>query len=390
MPNLSEITTHIVDCEHKTAPVSPDGDYFAVGTPAMRDNQIDFSEARRISEETFKQWTKRLAPVPGDLLFAREAPVGPVVRIPRSNNVAPGQRTVLIRPDKTKVSNDYLFYLLTSQSVQARIAALSEGSTVAHLNVKDIREFKLPEFPAISTQERIAFILKSLDDKIEANTKLAHTADELASALYLEATQNTDTLEPLVDLVTTQYGITTSATSAGSHKLLRVTDINKKPWIEIEQAPYCEVPPDQIEKYQVEPGDLLVARMADPGKVALVEEGLQPSVFASYLVRLKAVNKDLSYFLYYFLRSPFYRAYSDAVGDGSVQRNMNAKVIVSVDVPLLDARKLQEFNSKVKAMHRIRNVALSENQRLSELRDYLLPRLMSGKITVKDAEQLLP
>ena len=109
---LDDLCLNIVDCLHKTAPINELGNYFAVGTPAMRGNSIDYSLARRIDDITFDEWTKRLRPRYGDLLLAREAPVGPVVRIPIEENVAPGQRTVLLRPDTAKVISDYLYYLL--------------------------------------------------------------------------------------------------------------------------------------------------------------------------------------------------------------------------------------------------------------------------------------
>ena len=117
---LDELCHEIVDCEHKTAPISVGGGFFAVGTPAMVGNAINFSAAREISEKTFEAWTKRLRPQAGDLLLAREAPVGPVVVIPESLNVAPGQRTVLLRPNPELVHSLYLFYVLVSPRTQRR------------------------------------------------------------------------------------------------------------------------------------------------------------------------------------------------------------------------------------------------------------------------------
>lgn len=146
MSTLDEVTDVIVDCEHKTAPVDPDGRFYAVGTPAMQGNTIDFAQARRISESTFREWTRRLTPQPGDLLFAREAPVGPVVRIPDTLNVAPGQRTVLLRPNEGTDSR-YLFYLLASAPIQRSISSMAAGSTVAHLNVADVRSLDLGDLP---------------------------------------------------------------------------------------------------------------------------------------------------------------------------------------------------------------------------------------------------
>lgn len=184
---LAEACTAIVDCEHKTAPIDASGKYFAVGTPAMRGNRINYDEARRISHETFLAWTRRLTPAEGDLLVAREAPVGPIVRVPDNLRVAPGQRTVLLRPDPTRLDSTFAYYLLSSPEQQARFLQKAEGSTVVHLNVADVRSFELPTLPPIDKQASIAATLSVLDDKIESNRRLARLALDLAEALYLEA-----------------------------------------------------------------------------------------------------------------------------------------------------------------------------------------------------------
>ncbi len=183
-PTLGDCCLAIVDCEHKTAPIDEYGHHFAVGTPAMRRNRIDYAEARRISEDTFRSWTRRLAPQLGDLLLAREAPVGPVVRIPITLNVAPGQRTVLLRPNPDVVDADYLYYLMISPEVQRRLLVKAEGSTVAHLNVADVRSLVLPGLPGIEEQRRIARVLRLLDDKIESAERISRLAEDLAQTYF--------------------------------------------------------------------------------------------------------------------------------------------------------------------------------------------------------------
>jgi type I restriction enzyme S subunit len=177
----------IVDCEHKTAPIDPAGDYFAVGTPAMRGNRIDYEQARRISYETYAEWTRRLKPADGDLLLAREAPVGLVVRIPRDLRVAPGQRTVLLRPNPALLDPGYAFYLLSAPQTQARLLQKAEGSTVAHLNVADVRALVLPDLPPVDVQHAVAATLGALDEKIESNRRITRLCLDLAEAIYLRA-----------------------------------------------------------------------------------------------------------------------------------------------------------------------------------------------------------
>jgi type I restriction enzyme S subunit len=179
---LGAVCLRIVDCEHKTAPIDEGGRFFAVGTPAMKHNRIDYDEARRISKTTFEAWTCRISPQVGDLLLAREAPVGPVVKIPLEENVAPGQRTVLLRPDPGVVDSAFLFYLLTSPRQQELLQVKAAGSIVSHLNVADIRTFPV-ELPGLTEQRAIAEVLGALDDKIAANLDENRTLDDIRGAL---------------------------------------------------------------------------------------------------------------------------------------------------------------------------------------------------------------
>ena len=187
----------------------------------------------------------------------------------------------------------------------------------------------------------------------------------------------------LSETCSTQYGYTASATELplGPH-LLRVTDINKAPWIDWASVPYCAIPPEDFQRYALAEGDILVARMADPGKSAIVEGRIE-AVFASYLVRLKVASLARAYYIFYFLRSDSYLEYVAGARSGSVQANMNARVIV--DVPCLSPPPeiLGLFLAQVLPLRRRINIGLTETSTLAKTRDTLLPKLLSGEIRVR-------
>lgn len=158
MTLLPEIAL-VVDCKNRTAPEDPNGEYFAVGTPAMRGNIIDFNSAKRISRETYERWTERLEPRKGDVLLAREAPVGPVVRVPGSPRIAAGQRTVHLRAIEERCDARYLFYMLSSPRIQARLLALGDGSTTPHIRLAELRVFDVGELPSLGDQYAIGRVL---------------------------------------------------------------------------------------------------------------------------------------------------------------------------------------------------------------------------------------
>jgi len=161
---LNEICELIVDCEHKTAPTQDSGNP-SIRTPNIGKGELILKNVRRVSEETYSLWTRRAIPVGGDLIMAREAPAGNVAIIPENEKVCLGQRTLLIRPKKTIISSLFLTYYLLTSSVQKRLLSKSTGATVQHVNMKDIRNLKIGEFPKLSIQREIENKVQSLKDK---------------------------------------------------------------------------------------------------------------------------------------------------------------------------------------------------------------------------------
>lgn len=118
--------------------------------------------------------------------MAREAPVGNVAMIPEGLRPCLGQRTLLIRPDRSKVFPAFLNYLLNGPEIQGVIHAKTNGATVAHLNMKDVRALPIPELPPLPTQRRIAGILSAYDELIENNQRRTRILEDMARSLYRE------------------------------------------------------------------------------------------------------------------------------------------------------------------------------------------------------------
>ncbi len=185
MMELSEVCELIVDCEHKTAPTQEDG-YPSIRTPNIGRGYFILDNVNRVSEETYRSWTRRAIPKPGDLIMAREAPVGNVAMIPPGLQPCLGQRTLLIRPDRSKVEPSFLNYFLNGPYAQGMIHAKTNGATVAHLNMKDVRSMELPKLPPLPAQRRIAGILSAYDDLIENNQRRIRILEDMARSLYRE------------------------------------------------------------------------------------------------------------------------------------------------------------------------------------------------------------
>lgn len=299
------------------------------------------------------------------------------------------------------------------------LLAQATGSTFPNVSASQLASLPTPSLED-GEKRAIAHILGTLDDKIELNRRMNATLEALARALFkswfvdfdpvrakaesrppagLDAA--TAALFPdgfedsplgevprgwrvgkLSDICVTQYGYTASATEepVGPH-FLRVTDINKQNWIEWESVPYCRIPKDQQGKYALKEGDIVVARMADPGKSAIIDEPVD-AVFASYLVRLKTQSLVQARYIHGFLKSSAYGDYASGAMSGSVQANMNARVIVGADLIIPPQHILERFAQLILPVRRKIAANVRGSHTLATLRDALLPRLLSGEVRV--------
>lgn len=159
--SLDSLCELIVDCEHKTAPTQETG-YPSIRTPNVGKGELILENVNRVSYETYVKWTRRAVPKAGDLILAREAPAGNIAVIPEKIEICLGQRTVLLRPKKDKLISKYLAYLILSKDVQEILLSHSTGATVQHINMKDIRGFKIYNLSELTEQQSIVRKLDAL------------------------------------------------------------------------------------------------------------------------------------------------------------------------------------------------------------------------------------
>ena len=354
--------------------------------------------------------------------------------------VIPASFCRLVRVRDDVVVPRYAYFVLQEMYKSGRAGLYEHHSTgISNFQFEYFLDQEVVWLPPLPEQRAIAHILGTLDDKIELNRRMSQTLEAMAQALFKAwfvdfepvraklagrwqrgvGANHDSPLQPglpahlydlfpdrlvdselgeipegwevkkLSDLCTTQYGYTTSAVDEPvGPKFLRVTDINKRNWIEWGDVPYCAIEPDARASYSLQVGDLVVARMADPGKSAIIEEDID-AVFASYLVRLKTPSLAHSYYLYGFLKSDLYAEYAEGAKSGSVQANMNAKVIVGASLTVPPKAVLDAFLREVLPLRQRLVANVRESRTLAALRDALLPKLISGEIRVKDAERFL-
>lgn len=178
---LLEMCELIVDCPHSTPKWTNSG-FIVLRNQAIKNGSLSLKECSFTDEVHFKARTKRATPKGGDIVITREAPMGEVCKIPDNLICCLGQRQVLLRP-KEDVDTDYLLYALQSRQVQEQILwNEGTGSTVSNLRIPVLEKLEIPRFR--DKEKSIGKVLKNLDEKIHLNNQINQTLESIAQAIF--------------------------------------------------------------------------------------------------------------------------------------------------------------------------------------------------------------
>jgi len=135
-----------------------------------------------IAEADFDTWMRRGIPERGDIVMTTEAPLGEVAQLD-GTKVALAQRVITLRGKPDLLDNTFLKFLLQSSDVQEELRSRGTGTTVVGIRQSELRKVSLT-LPPLSEQKAIAGVLGALDDKIELNRRMNSTLESMARALF--------------------------------------------------------------------------------------------------------------------------------------------------------------------------------------------------------------
>ncbi len=385
---LDEIAD-VIDCEHKTAPKVDSSEYYSIRTPDIKNGRLLYEQANRVSAETYELWTKRGIPEAGDIILAREAPVGEVGWIDKDHKICLGQRTVLIKIRSSQIEKKYLLYSFVSPKFKDYLNELSGGSVVAHLNMKDIRALEF-SFPPLPEQKAIASVLSSLDDKIDLLHRQNKTLEAMAETLFRqwfieEAKEDWGEVKlgDLCDIITkgttpkqfTESGVNfikaESLTDTGSFIRSKFASVSN------------EIHEGVLKRSILKIDDVLFSIAGTIGRVAKVTEDILPANTNQALAILRpnrGVNSDL---IYCILKSVHFQELADGKIVHAVQPNLSLGEISNTCIRLPSESVLKAFTNQVSTYFDKKHANTKQIQTLENLRDTLLPKLMSGEVRVQ-------
>lgn len=351
--------------------------YESEGVPFLRSlnvkpHRIDPTDLKFINPE-FARSLKKSRLRTGDVVTVRTGAPGQTSVIPHWLDGANCSDLVIIRP-REKLHPKWLSYHL-NWITKAKISQHLVGAVQQHFNVSSAASLSI-QVPPISYQRAVAEVLGALDDKIAANEKVIGAADQLALAA-LEAGVGTETTSlgelAQVTMGTSPSGDTFNEDGVGEPFFQGVRDFGMR-------SPVVRVwTTKPVRTASI--GDVLLSVRAPVGRLNRAHKDL---AIGRGLAAIRAFDGD-NVLLYYRLRlaEGEWQSFS---GDGTLFSSVNRKQIEGIKLRDLSDSSVREVVSSVEGSLRS---ALDESALLARTRDELLPLLMSGKITVKDAEAVV-
>lgn len=334
--------------------------------------------------------------------------MGEVCLIPDGLKCCLGQRMVLLKVDSTKISSQYLLFALQSEFVQKQIRKNDRtGSTVSNLCIPDLKAL---EIPLLLNTDGIAATLKAITEKITLNNRINAELEAMAKTLYDYWFVQFD----FPDINGKPYK-TSGGKMAYNPSLKReipkgwdaaplssITGVSNE---SINPADYPEklfkhfsIPVfDSTNTFGVERGDTIGSNKFTVKETDLLVSKLNPwfnrvvyameepeQICSTEFVVWRCPNTSIKNFMYMIATSPQFIAHctQSATGTSNSHKRVNPNVMMRFDQPFnLDIA--EKLGQKLEPILKQLIVNQRENTKLASLRDWLLPILMNGQVTVK-------
>lgn len=383
-------------------------DYVAQGIPCimpanMKGNRVDISNIAYISDEDAQRLSKYLVKV-GDIVYSRRGNVTLKALI-RQNEAGYfcGTGCLLLRPGN-RLDPDYLTYYLSTPKIQSWIISQAIGATMPNINTGILARIPFSG-PEKAIQEKISSVLRAIDDKIALNNRINAELEAMAKTLYdywfvqfdfpdangkpyktsggemvyngmlkreIPAGWTVNTLSQIANITMGQSPAGESYNEDGIGTLFfqGSTDFG---WLFPSPRQYTTSPARMAKK-----GDILLSVRAPVGDMNIANADC---CIGRGLAALNSKSSSDG-FLFYVMKY-FKQVFDRRNAEGTTFGSMTKDDLHSLQVVCPEPELLKRYDDVVSEYNKMIFTRSLENQDLIKLRDWLLPLLMNGQVTVK-------
>jgi type I restriction enzyme S subunit len=399
MPNnwktykLSEVVK-VIDSLHKTPKYSIEG-FPMVRAQDITGGNINLKNVIKVSEDVYNDFSKNHKTKIGDLIFSRVgAHCGKVSFVNTTQSFCLGQNTVFIIPEKA--NNKFIYFLLSSELIQSEIEKTAVVSTYKTISLQTLRNLEI-NLPPIQEQKSIASILSAIDDKIENNLAINKTLEEMAMALYKhwfvdfgpfkdgEFVESELGLIPKGWEVKSVYDIANYVNGAAfkpselvdeGKYVIKISELNGGITKNTGKSTK-EVKQEQI----INDGSVLFSWSATLD-IFLWDKG--EALLNQHIFNVLP-NGSLSIEILYFLLKNIIAHFKAIAADrATTMGHIKLSHLKETFLAIPNEIHKQEFQNEIEPIFSQILENLTENQTLTQLRDTLLPKLISGEVRLKE------
>ena len=301
-----------------------------------------------------------------------------------ANELAGASNDVLCFVAKNGCLPRYLYYLLSSDSFFDYMMAGAKGTKMPRGDKGQIMNFPV-WVPAQNEQSRIVSVLSALDEKIENISKINHNLEEQAKAILDQNCLAHKTLK-VGDIVSFANGFAFKSSTyieKGKFKVVTIKNVQDGK-IDTSSADCVhEIPAKMKAECILNIGDVLLSLTGNVGRTGIVcENNLLLNQRVAKIIPHQSVLNAVCYFIF---RRPEMKAALETIARGTAQANLSPVETLDIEIPF-DIPTLQDIALCMKSFFEQIISNEMEIQTLAQLRDTLLPKLMSGEIDVSEVE----
>lgn len=363
----------------------------------MRYNSFDFSDCKTISDADFDSLVNgNCSPQKNDILLSKDGAncLDIIFVYNQKEKIVLLSSIAIARLKNGFDPYFYRFYLLSPSVQDLMKNNYVSGSAIPRVILKDFKNVPVPIIP-LTEQKAIASVLSSLDDKIDLLHRQNKTLEQMAETLFRqwfveEAKEEWEemTLKSLCKVITkgtTPTSLKRQFVEVGIN-FIKVNCIDDEGNFLYDKFNFIdeETHIEALKRSILQEGDLLYSIAGTIGRISEVTKEILPANVNQALAILR-VNKDIinPYYIKYSLKDPnvTFDLHSKIVH--AVQPNLSLGEIGSTPIPLPDIETRQKFNAVINPIEQKIKSNQTQFRTLEKLRDTLLPKLMSGEVTIE-------
>jgi len=394
--SLSDVCSKITDGSHFSPPSVDDGEYM-VSVKDFTSYGFDFSSSRKISRLDYETLVRNGCTAEyNDVLIGKDgARYLEDIILYRQTERPALLSSIAILKANDEVIPEFLYYRLFDKGFRKQIREnMGSGSAIPRMVLKDFRRIPF-SYPPIDDQKRITQVLSCLDNKIANNTKINHHLEQMAQAIFKSwfvdfepwgGVMPNDWKDGIVkDTCTAIYNGGTPRRNIDSYWGGTI------PWLtsgEVRQS--IIIKPENFiseagltgssAKWVPSLSTVVALYGATAGQVSLTATPLTTNQAICSLIP----KENYTYYNYLLMRNAVSQLKNKAIG--SAQQNISKAIVEETTCLIVDKNTIAEFDNLVSPLFNVWINNLFESSRLAALRDSLLPRLMSGELSVADLD----